>query len=226
MNDLAPIGGSNVEAVTKALSDRRQLLATLIDDKEDIQHIQGRDFKKKSYWRKLGVVYGLSFELRGERCEVGKQKDELVYHFTYRATAPNGQYSDGSGSCSTHEKSKPNTIHNTRATAETRAKNRCISDLLAWGEVSAEEVDMDRGDDEENQKALLLADLKSEIGKDRARFNIFLTEMGKVLPEGTEIKSDNVFSSMTLQKCTRVHTECLKAFRESVTGKSGQNPAA
>lgn len=31
-------------------------------------------------------------------------------------------------------------IHDTRATAETRAKNRAISDLLSFGEVSAEEI--------------------------------------------------------------------------------------
>ena len=36
---------------------------------------------------------------------------------------------------------KPNSIHNIRSTAETRAFNRAVSNLVGGGEVSAEEVD-------------------------------------------------------------------------------------
>jgi hypothetical protein len=52
---------------------------------------------------------------------------------------------DGTGACTQDEKGfdgKPlaRSLHETRATAETRAKNRAISDLMAFGEVSAEEI--------------------------------------------------------------------------------------
>jgi hypothetical protein len=38
------------------------------------------------------------------------------------------------------EKGRKNTLHNTRSTAETRAFNRAVSNLVGGGEVSAEEV--------------------------------------------------------------------------------------
>ena len=45
----------------------------------------------------------------------------------------------------------PNSIHNIRTTAETRATNRAISNLVGGGEVSAEEVDQQAHDVEEGE---------------------------------------------------------------------------
>ncbi len=115
-----------------------QDLAKEICTNEDIQRIGDKDFKKKSFWRKCQRFFNLSLEKIEERRE--KIEDYFVYHFIYRATAPNGAFVDGAGSCSSDEKGLVKTEHNTRAIAETRAKNRAIADLVAFGEVTAEEI--------------------------------------------------------------------------------------
>lgn len=116
-----------------------QSLAKKIMTDDDVQNIQGKNFKKKSFWRKCQRFFNLSVSIVSE---VRDQYDGyFVYKFVVRATAPNGASMDGTGSCSSNEKGIFKTEHNARAIAETRAKNRAISDLVAFGEVSAEEVD-------------------------------------------------------------------------------------
>lgn len=117
----------------------------------DIQTFKDRDgkpheFLKKSYWRKLGKVFGVSVSIEKEWKEVNEPTKEgalptITYYATVKATAPNGQFMYGDGACNTGEKGLEKTDHNTRSTAVTRAKNRAISDLVGGGEVSAEEVD-------------------------------------------------------------------------------------
>lgn len=116
-----------------------QSLAKKIMTPDDVQDIQGKTFKKKSFWRKCQRFFNLSVEIKEEKREA--YDGYFVYKFIARATAPNGAYMDGTGTCSSNEKGLLKTEHNTRAIAETRAKNRAISDLVAFGEVSAEEVD-------------------------------------------------------------------------------------
>jgi hypothetical protein len=115
-----------------------QDLAKRIITKDDIQEIQGKEFKKKSFWRKCQRFFNLSIMIVKEKRE--EYNGYFVYKFLVRAKAPNGAYMDGTGTCSSNEKGLLKTEHNTRAIAETRAKNRAISDLVAFGEVSAEEV--------------------------------------------------------------------------------------
>lgn len=112
-----------------------------IAEKNDIQKIGNNEFYKKSYWRKTATFFNLSVEIIKEDQEtIG---NNIIYNFTCRATAPNARFSDGSGSCDLMEKGRRNSIHNTRATAETRAYNRAVSNLVGGGEVSAEEVNGD-----------------------------------------------------------------------------------
>jgi hypothetical protein len=129
-----------------------ELKQSIVTDK-DVQVIQGNKFLKKSYWRKVATFFNLTTEIVEESKEqVGKT---LVWHFTVKAVAPNGRSAIGVGSCDIYEKAiytpdgyvtnkgskaTPNTLHNTRSTAETRATNRAISNLVGGGEVSAEEV--------------------------------------------------------------------------------------
>lgn len=131
-----------------------ELKGEILDPKVDIQKIQGKDFKKKSYWRKLATFFNLSIETVSEKAE--KLGSTFVWHYTVKVTAPNGRYVEGIGSCDTFEKAtknsdgryvdsygnpaKPNSIHNIRSTAYTRAYNRAVSDLVGGGEVSAEEI--------------------------------------------------------------------------------------
>ena len=127
-----------VEEAVKAF-EAYQELASKITTPDDVQDIGGKAFKKKSFWRKVERFFNLSLEKKEERRE--QINGVFTYHFTYRAIAPNGAFMDGCGSCSSNEKGLLKTEHNTRAIAETRAKNRAISDLCAFGEVSAEEID-------------------------------------------------------------------------------------
>lgn len=126
-----------------ALIENRKKLLLKILEPDDVQKIQNKEFKKKRYWRKLAGIFGVDLEKREERCETS-DKGIVTYHFTFRAITSTGHFVDGSGSCTQNEKGLSKSIHDTRATAETRAKNRAIADMLAFGEVTAEEVDYDR----------------------------------------------------------------------------------
>lgn len=143
---------NGAEAV-KAWKAYENLKSAIVDKKSDIQSIQGKDFLKKSYWRKVATFFNLTVNVVEERHEqIGKT---MVWHFTCEAVAPNGRKTIGTGSCDAFEKAelkngsymvndrpaKPNSIHNIRSTAETRAYNRAVSNLVGGGEVSAEEVD-------------------------------------------------------------------------------------
>lgn len=107
---------------------------------DDVQAIQGKIFLKKSYWRKIATFFNLSVDVVTESKETD-DAGNTTYHFVCKATAPNGRFAIGAGSCDVNEKGRANSIHNTRSTAETRAWNRAVSNLVGGGEVSAEEID-------------------------------------------------------------------------------------
>ena len=139
-----------------------QDLKKKIAEPSDKQKIQGRDFLKKSYWRKIATFFNLSVEMVEEKTETVKYLgiDVLAYHFRARATANNGRFAEGTGSCDIYDhatikdgkfmvydkykkgfkEAEPKSIHNARTTAETRAWNRAVSNLVGGGEVSAEEI--------------------------------------------------------------------------------------
>jgi hypothetical protein len=103
-------------------------------------------FVKKSGFRKIAKAYGLSLELISEAVDRDDTGRVVRASYTYRAVAANGQHTDATGHCSVDEKrfareeGRQKLENDLRATAETRAKNRAISDLVAFGQVSAEEV--------------------------------------------------------------------------------------
>ena len=130
--------------------------------KEDYQDFkinnEIKKFCKKSGWRKIATFFNLSIAIIEERQESIGQT--VVWHFTIQAIAPSGRFAVGTGSCDIYEKAQiregkylcwnkwtkkweiaqPNSIHNIRTTAETRATNRAISNLVGGGEVSADEI--------------------------------------------------------------------------------------
>lgn len=156
---LAPSQGGivvpqvSVREAAAAFKQYEDLKAALVDPKKDIQMIQKRPFLKKSYWRKIATCFNLSVEVVEERKEVLKDSEDkpvdALYHFVCKATAPNGRYATGTGSCGVVSKSGDH--HNARATAETRAYNRAVSNLVGGGEVSAEEVDRNIALDDEDE---------------------------------------------------------------------------
>ena len=173
-NKIVPAGivmpAVSSEEALNAWKQYQDLKNKIVDKAVDVQQIEGKEFLKKSYWRKVATFFNLSTEVVKEKREViGKT---FVWHFTVRAIAPNMRYAVGTGSCDAFEKAKlvdgvykrfnkfskvyedaiPNSIHNIRTTAETRATNRAISNLVGGGEVSAEEIQSGDVSDEDIAK--------------------------------------------------------------------------
>jgi hypothetical protein len=147
VTDVVPHQSGMVRAVsgdvTEALVEYKKIQASLDEAMPDcIMNIQGKGFRKKMYWRAIARAFGLSLELlKEEKIEDGA---DWGYVVTYRACAAAGAFADGDGSCFASEKRSGNdSIHNVRSHAHTRAKNRAISDLVGFGEVSAEEMPHD-----------------------------------------------------------------------------------
>lgn len=116
-----------------------------------IIEIKGKRFRKKSYWRAIATAFHLDvIFISEERIE---SEGEWGYLATYRASANDRRYCDGDGACMVSEKpGAMGTIHNVRAHAHTRAKNRAIADLVGFGEVSADELGPDAFRDEAPRK--------------------------------------------------------------------------
>lgn len=162
----------NAKQAIEAWNQYLELKKAIVDPKTDIQVIQGKDFLKKSYWRKVSTFFNLTVKKIDESHEtIGKT---VVWNFTVEAIAPNGRSAVGTGSCDAFEKATlvngkymqkgdvrewgrtpegksypkefewkeatPNSLHNIRSTAETRATNRAISNLVGGGEVSSDEI--------------------------------------------------------------------------------------
>jgi len=102
-------------------------------------------FRRKGYWKAIAQGFSLSVELVTEQRE--EREHDFGYCVTYKATDPRtGRSADGDGACFATEKAQRRggiggTEHNVRAHAHTRATNRAISNLVAFGEVSAEELE-------------------------------------------------------------------------------------
>lgn len=116
-----------------------QNLKTAILDKTDIMVIQGNNYTKKAGWRKFATFYNLTDKIT-EETRIPTENGSFLWKFKVECTAPNGRTAEGVAMCSSTEKSGKRIEHDTYATAHTRAKNRAISDMIAAGEVSAEEM--------------------------------------------------------------------------------------
>ncbi len=166
---LVPAGPSTLVALAASSADilaaqslYRQLVADLLTT-DDYQVIQGEARKRKSGWRKLAHAFGISLEIVSVTHDRDDSGHIVRTEVVALATHPNGRSSDGLGACDVFEKccrgatlcrknhehcrpECPGSIHfahaqhDIPATAETRAKNRAISDLIGAGEVSAEEL--------------------------------------------------------------------------------------
>ena len=102
--------------------------------------IKGKLYRKKSYWRAVGMSFKLSVDLLQEQqLTAPNNEKDWGWMATYCARAMNGQYAVGDGACFASEKRGNDTVHNVRSAAHTRAYNRAVSNLVGFGEVSAEE---------------------------------------------------------------------------------------
>jgi hypothetical protein len=150
--EIVPASGGIVRAagsvqdLIDAQAEYRALCHALCDE-NDYQAVGGKQFRKKSGWRKLAVAFNVSTELRSEEYEKDDNGQVIRATMVVRATAPNGRFMDGIGACSIHERGFSKPTHDIPATAMTRATNRACADLFGLGEVSAEELSAgDMGD--------------------------------------------------------------------------------
>jgi len=132
----------------EALTTQRELAAaydaacTALIGPNDVQRGEkGRVFKKKSAWRKLARHFRISVAVAQVQREV-LADGHFLATVTARAIAPWGQAYEEVGACCTDEATgrRVITVADAIATAATRAANRAISNLIAMGEVTADEL--------------------------------------------------------------------------------------
>ncbi len=142
-NFVAP--AMSASQAKEAMQRLKELKVALLEE-SDYQQIQTgsgpKKFIKRSGWRKLQFAFGISDErVNQERLVID---GAIVYRVTVRAIhKPSGQQAEGTAQCSSKESGREaskHMEHDLLAIAETRAKNRAISDLIGSGEVSAEEM--------------------------------------------------------------------------------------
>lgn len=127
------------EQAQKAWQEYQQLKASVLND-TDYQQIRKERYVKKSGFRKIATFFGLSDRIT-EKQRVDREDGSFMWMITVESEAPNGRKSQGIGACDSRERNFAHVEHDVYATAHTRAKNRAISDMVAGGEVSAEEME-------------------------------------------------------------------------------------
>ena len=137
--------------------DKKKFDGDVLTQDSDFQRIkvkdrQGksyeRDFPKKSAFRKLALFYGVSTELVSS-ARADRPDSSFTWSYIIKAsvTSKDGKtrFTTGEGTCDSKEMSRGEygnvrVEHDTKATAWTRAVNRAVSDLIGFGQVSAEEM--------------------------------------------------------------------------------------
>lgn len=156
-----------LDAIAEAFK-QYQAVCERILTADDYQEYEGKPRKKKSAWRKLATAFNVSTAVVEKEIQRDAASNVISAFFTVRASVGNRE-TNGSGycevterCCATRQGQKchkatwkghyccPNGCdgrkhwshcnHDVIATAETRAKNRAIADLIGCGEVSAEEL--------------------------------------------------------------------------------------
>ena len=127
------------EEVEKAWAAFEAMKARLLVD-DDYQAIAGKRYIKRSGFRKIAVYFGLSDRIL-EQERIDREDKSFTWRFVVEVRAPNGRTSVGAGMCDSNERKFAHLEHDVLATAHTRAKSRAISDIVAGGAVSAEEME-------------------------------------------------------------------------------------
>jgi len=136
------------QAAARAMAQFEAVKRAIVT-KEDVVHSRGKEYIRRSGFRKIALAYRISTQLLARKWE--QAGGEVIAYAAYRAIAPNGRYADGEGWCSLSEANvkrlagskgmEGKQYHVAAAIAATRAINRAIADLIGGGQVSAEEVD-------------------------------------------------------------------------------------
>lgn len=169
--------------------------------------------KTKSAFRKMATFFNLTVPEKGEpietkfhetpnmliKMEKAQSYSGTIYmnvedasviraEFSVKVVAPNGRTMMGYGNCSASERNFAHPDHDIPSTAWTRAINRAVSDLIGWGEVSAEEL-LDGGEAKDGKKKSNLAVFMKDIF---SKTNYTMDEVMEILgkKEHSEIDPD------------------------------------
>jgi hypothetical protein len=203
------------EQVVEGMRQYQRLLRDLLEPSDwQTEDKEGRPlerpFLKKSGWRKIARAFNLSFERVRSEVERDEHGNPVRAEVWIRAVAPNGQYGDGDGYCSSEEKrfqswrGKQKLENDLRTTATTRAKNRAIADLVGMGEVSAEEIE---AEGEQRQSAGPPCD--TELARTASRALVYLAggneAAERVWDELTELAGGQMptLAAQTVVLCAR-----------------------
>lgn len=134
---------------------------------DDYQVIAVKQYIKRSGFRKIAVFFGLSDRIL-EQERVDREDKSFTWRFVVEARAPNGRTSVGVGICNSAERKFAHLDHDVYATAHTRAKSRAISDMVAGGAVSAEEMEAqeDKPAPAQQPRELSISDALNRVGID------------------------------------------------------------
>lgn len=137
---LASLDGGGLKQ-QQALAAAYDAACAALIGPNDVQVDGGRSFKKKSAWRKLARHFRVSTAVQSRDVQPFGDAGYLA-SVVVRAVAPWGQSADAVGACGSDEATgrRVITLADALATAETRATNRAVSNLIAMGEVTAEEI--------------------------------------------------------------------------------------
>jgi hypothetical protein len=119
---------------------RFETLKSKLLTEEDYQSIAGKRFIKRSGFRKIAIYFGLSDRIL-EQERLDREDKSFSWRIVVEAEAPNGRTSTDVGACDSRERAFTHVEHDVYAIAHTRAKSRAISDMVAGGAVSAEEME-------------------------------------------------------------------------------------
>lgn len=133
---LKPI--TTIENIVDTYREYNRLKDRLLVD-SDYVLIRWQKCIKKAGFRKLATAFWISTEITREKRVT--LDGYFVYEVSVKATSPSGRYSEASASCASNERDFTHVEHDTHSTAQTRATNRAISDLIWTWEVSYEEID-------------------------------------------------------------------------------------
>lgn len=168
------------EQAAEAWQKFEDLKMKLLRD-DDYQEVSGKKYIKRSGLRKLAVFFGLSDRILKEE-RVDREDGSFMWRMVVEAQAPNGRVSTGVGICDSRERKFAHAEHDVYATCNTRAKNRAISDMIAGGAVSVEEI-VTPGEEKPSEptaakgRLLSLEDVKEALTKEQISLEHFDFEL-------------------------------------------------
>lgn len=138
-----PFPTAGVGAMKRAM-EAWNAMATEIEEPEDLVKIQGKPYRRASFWRKAAMAYSVDVRQLSASSDSAREiKGKTVpwAQVNLRLTTPNGRFVESQGMCDGTEKNLSDaTEHAIAARAYTRAFCRGMRVLIGFGEPAAEEA--------------------------------------------------------------------------------------